>query len=398
MTYLDHAATTPLRASAREAWLAAALEVGNPSSLHAQGRRARAIVEDAREAIAAALGAEAAEVILTSGGTEADNLAIKGLHWGRCAQDGARRRLVVSAVEHHAVLDPARWLAARGEADLVELPVTAEGVVSAEALDQAITAQASTAQSSTAQTSLVSLMWANNEVGATQPIEAAVAAAAAHGVPVHADAVQAIPYVDVHFGQSGLAAMSVSAHKVGGPVGVGALVARRGLPLTPLTHGGGQQRSVRSGTLDAPGAAAFAAALADAVAERAQERHRLEGLRTRLVAGVSATVAGVTVTGPTDARHRLPGIVHCVIPGARAESVLFVLDAAGIAASSGSACTAGVVQSSHVAMAMGWSAEDAACTVRLSLGRTSTQRDVDAALAALPDAVARARAAGGRVD
>ncbi|SEJ23282.1 cysteine desulfurase family protein [Demequina mangrovi] len=390
MTYLDHAATTPLRASARDAWLAASEEVGNPSSLHAAGRRARAIVEDARESIAAALGADAPEVILTSGGTEADNLAVKGLHWGRVAEDPERRRLVVSAVEHHAVLDPARWLAAHEDADLVELPVDPAGRVETSALADAITAE----------TSLVSLMWANNEVGAVQPLGAAVDAAAALGVPVHTDAVQAVPYLDVHFHRSGVDAMTVSAHKLGGPVGVGALVARRGLPLAPVAHGGGQQRSVRSGTLDAPGAAAFAAALAETVEERAAERTRLEALRDRLVARVRAAaldaVPGATATGPRDPAQRLPGIVHLVIPEVRAEPLLFLLDAAGIAASSGSACTAGVVQSSHVAIAMGWSEDDAACTLRLSLGRTSTAEDVDALVAALPDAVARARAASAR--
>ncbi|MDN4474806.1 cysteine desulfurase family protein [Demequina sp. SYSU T00192] len=386
MTYLDHAATTPLRASAREAWLAASEEVGNPSSLHAAGRRARAIVEDARERIAAALGADAAEVILTSGGTEADNLAVMGIHRGRCAEDPSRRTLAVSAVEHHAVLDPARWLADRGEAELVEVPVDAAGTLDLAALAVAVGPA----------TSLVSVMWANNEAGTVQPLADVVEAARAQGVPVHADAVQAVPYLDVHLHRSGLDALTVSAHKVGGPVGVGALLARRGLPLVPVLHGGGQQRSVRSGTLDAPGAAAFAAALDDAVAERSAERARLERLRARLLDGVRAHVPEATVSGPADPAHRLPGIVHLVVPGARAESVLFLLDAAGIAASSGSACTAGVVQSSHVAMAMGWSADDAACTLRLSLGRTSTDEDVAAVLAALPDAVARARAAAGR--
>ncbi|WP_062515947.1 cysteine desulfurase family protein [Demequina gelatinilytica] len=386
MTYLDHAATTALRPAAREAWLAAAEETGNPSSLHAAGRRARAVVEDARERIAAALGADAPEVILTSGGTEADNLAIKGLHWGRVAEDGARRRLVVSEVEHHAVLDPARWLADRGDASLAELPVDPAGRVDTTVLADAITSE----------TSLVSVMWVNNEVGTVQPLAEVVAAASALGVPVHTDAVQAVAHLDVHLHRSGVDALTVSAHKVGGPVGVGALLARRGLPLVPLAHGGGQQRSVRSGTLDAPGAAAFAAALEDAVAERVAERARLEALRSRLVERLRAVAPEATVTGPRDPAHRAPGIVHLVIPGARAESVLFLLDAAGIAASSGSACTAGVVQSSHVAMAMGWSADDAACTLRLSLGRTSTAADADALVAALPDAIARAKAAASR--
>lgn len=383
MHYVDHAATAPLRDSAREAWLEAAGQLGNPSSLHAPGRRARAIVEDARERIAAALGAESAEVILTSGGTEADNLALKGLHWGRSAADPGAHRLIVSAVEHHAVLDAARWLHARGDAELIEIPVDRAAVIDLDALDTALDHEASA----------VSLMWANNEVGAVQPVRAAVELAAAHGVPVHSDAVQAIAHLDVDFASSGLAAMTVSGHKLGGPVGAGALIARRGLPLVPTAHGGGQQRQVRSGTLDAAGAAALAAALDDAVAERVAERVRLASLRERLVAGIREAVPHAEVTGPGDPALRLPGIVHAVIPGARAESVLFLLDAAGIAASSGSACTAGVVQSSHVVEAMGWSAADAACTLRLSLGRTSTEADVAAVLAALPDAVARASAA-----
>ncbi|MDN4484117.1 cysteine desulfurase family protein [Demequina lignilytica] len=385
MHYLDHAATAPLRDSARAAWIDAAGRLGNPSSLHAPGRAVRAIVEDARERIAAALGADPAEVVLTSGGTEADNLAVKGLHWGRSAADPAARRLIVSAVEHHAVLDSARWLASRGDAELIEIPVDARGVIDLDALDTALDHESSA----------VSIMWANNEVGTVQPVRAAVELASAHGVPVHSDAVQAIAHLDVDFRDSGLAALSVSAHKLGGPVGVGALLARRGLPLVPTAHGGGQQRQVRSGTLDAAGAAAFAAAVDDAMAERAAERARLEGLRERLLDGLRASVPGATVSGPDDAGRRLPGIVHAVIPGARAESVLFLLDAAGIAASSGSACTAGVVQASHVAEAMGWSAEDAACTLRLSMGRTTTAHDVDAVLTALPGAVERARAAAG---
>ncbi|MDN4490300.1 cysteine desulfurase family protein [Demequina sp. SYSU T00068] len=385
MHYLDHAATAPLRDSARAAWIDAAGRLGNPSSLHAPGRAARAIVEDARERIAAALGADPAEVVLTSGGTEADNLAVKGLHWGRSAADPAARRLIVSAVEHHAVLDAARWLASRGDAELIEIPVDAHGAIDLDALDTALDHESSA----------VSIMWANNEVGTVQPVRAAVELASAHGVPVHSDAVQAIAHLDVDFRDSGLAALSVSAHKLGGPVGVGALLARRGLPLVPTAHGGGQQRQVRSGTLDAAGAAAFAAALDDAVAERVAERDRLEGLRERLLDGLRAAVPGATVSGPDDAGRRLPGIVHAVIPGARAESVLFLLDAGGIAASSGSACTAGVVQASHVVEAMGWSAEDAACTLRLSMGRTTTADDVDAVLTALPGAVERARAATG---
>lgn len=379
MTYLDHAATTPLRASARDAWLAAVEHEGNPSSSHAPGRRARAIVEDARERIAAVMGAHPTEVILTSGATEADNLAIVGLHRARAA--AGRTRLVSTAIEHHAALDPARRLAARGEAKLTELAVDAHGIISdpaGEWLSEDV--------------SVVSVMWANNETGAVQPLEAVVEAATDHGVPVHSDAVQAVPYLPVRFAESGLTSMAVTAHKVGGPVGVGALLVRRDAMLEPLFHGGNQQR-VRSGTLDAPGAAAFAAALADAAAERASEADRLAGLQRDLVAWVES-LPGVRLTGPRPGPGRLPGIVSVVVEGARTESLLTVLDLSGIAVSGGSACAAGVHRTSHVLGAMGLAEGEAAGALRISMGRTTTTEDIAALRGALPDAIERARAAG----
>jgi len=389
--YLDHAATTPMRAVAREAWLAAADKGGNPSSLHASGRRARAVLEDARESIAGSLGAHPTEVIFTSGATEANNLAIKGSVWAAMAANPERNRLITTQVEHHAALDPGRWLAAGQQVSVVELPVDADARLRLDSLEQALSSHGLA-------TALVSVQWVNNEVGTVQPIAGVVALAADAGVAVHSDAAQALAYEDVRFGESGLATMAVSAHKVGGPVGVGALLARRGASLTPLTHGGGQGRKVRSGTLDAPGAAAFAAALAEAVSMRAAERERLGALAARLIAGVGASCARSVVSGPRVGtsrahRERAPHIVHFSFPGANADSLLFGLDSHGIDASQGSACTAGVVQASHVLLAMGRSEADATSTVRFSLGWSSTDADVDAVLAALPDAVERARRA-----
>ncbi|WP_084073901.1 cysteine desulfurase family protein [Demequina sp. NBRC 110052] len=379
MHYLDHAATSPLRPAAREAWLAAADAVGNPSALHGDGRRRRALVEDSRERIAAALGADAAEVILLSGGTEADNMALKGLWWGR----GGTGRIVTTSVEHHAALDPARWLVDREGAEVVERGVDAWGRVDVDEFAASLPGA-----------TLASAMWVNNEVGAIQPVRELAAAATAAGVPIHCDAVQAVGYENVDFAASGVTTMAVSAHKIGGPVGVGALLARRAAPLSPLLHGGGQERKVRSGTVDAAGAAAFAAALEDAVAARASERERIARLASRLVVGVRAAVPDAVVRGSEDgyAAH----IVHAVIPGASSEAMLMLFDAAGVAVSSGSACTAGVVERSHVLLAMGHTPEESRSAVRFSLGWSSTDADVDAALAAVPDAVARARAAGSR--
>ncbi|MDN4471805.1 cysteine desulfurase family protein [Demequina zhanjiangensis] len=376
MHYLDHAATSPLRPAARAAWLEAADAVGNPSSLHGDGRRRRAIVEEARERIAAALGADPAEVILLSGGTEADNLGVKGLWWGR-----GGGRIVTTAVEHHAVLDPARWLAQTADATVHESPVSPNGSVDVDAFRTALPGAA-----------LASAMWVNNEVGAIQPIAELAAAAKEAGVPMHCDAVQAVGHLEVDFHESGLTTMAVSAHKLGGPVGVGALIARRDAPLSPLLHGGGQERKVRSGTVDAAGAAAFASALEEAVRTRQGEAARIAALAARLADGIRAAIPDAVVRGARDGYA--PHIVHAVVPGASSEAMLMLMDASGVAVSSGSACTAGVVERSHVLQAMGHSAEESRSAVRFSLGWSSTDADVDAALAALPDAVSRARAAG----
>ncbi|MBB5471700.1 cysteine desulfurase [Cellulomonas hominis] len=385
--YLDHAATTPVLPEAAAVLAEHLSRTGNPSSLHASGRAARRVVEESRERVAAALGARPSEVLLTGGGTEADNLAIKGLFWARTAQDPARRRVLVSAVEHHAVLDPAFWLAEHAGAEIVLLPVDDEGRVRLDVLRDELAAHAGT-------TALVSVMWANNEVGTLQPLAEVVSLARARGVPVHADAVQAVGQVPVDFAASGLDALTVTGHKVGGPVGVGALLARRDLPLVPVLHGGGQERGVRSGSLDVPAIAAFAVAVERAVEAREETARRLGGLRDALVAGVRAAVPGAVLRGPADPADRLPANAHFTFPGCEGDSLLYLLDSAGVECSTGSACQAGVPQPSHVLLAMGLDESDARGALRFSLGWPSTDEDVAALLAALPGVVERARAAG----
>jgi cysteine desulfurase len=385
--YLDHAATTPMLPEAARVLAEQLARTGNPSSLHASGRAARRVVEEARERLAAALGARPSEVVWTSGGTEADNLAIKGMFWSRRNQDGRRRRLLVSAVEHHAVLDPAFWMAEHAGAELVLLPVDGEGMVDADALRTELERNGD-------QVALISVMWANNEVGTLQPLDDVVALARRHGVPVHADAVQAIGQVPVDFAASGLDAMTVSGHKVGGPGGTGALLARRGLDLTPVLHGGGQERGVRSGTLDAALLASFGLAVEHAVAGRDDLAARVGTLRDSLVAGVEAVVPEAVLRGPRDASRRLPANAHFTFPGCEGDSLLYLLDSAGIEASTGSACQAGVPRPSHVLLAMGVDEVAARGALRFSLGHPSTAADVDALLAALPGVVERARAAG----
>ncbi|NAZ77580.1 aminotransferase class V-fold PLP-dependent enzyme, partial [Kineococcus sp. T13] len=390
--YLDHASTTPLRPEALDALVAASTGgAGNPSSLHSAGRRARAAVEESREALAAALGARPSEVVWTSGGTEGDNLALTGLYRARREADPRRRRLLVGAAEHHAVLDCAQWLAAREGAQLELLPVDAAGRTDLAALEAALAARAD-------EVALVSLMWANNEVGTLQPVAAAAALAHAAGVPLHTDAVQAVGHVPVDFAASGADLLSLSAHKFGGPVGSGALLVRRGTALVPLQHGGGQELGVRSGTLDAAGATATAAALRAAVAGLPQEAQRLAALRDRLLAGLCERVPGTRVRGaapgPDPLAGRLPGNAHVTVEGCQGDSLTYLLDAAGVECSTGSACQAGVPQPSHVLLAMGLGEEEAAGALRFSLGWSSTGADVDAALAAVGPAVERARRAG----
>ena len=385
--YLDHAATTPMVPAALEAMTAHLATAANPSSLHASGRRARRVVEESRETIARALGCRPGEVVLTSGGTEADNLAVKGIYWSRRAADPRRVRILTTSVEHHAVLDPLDWLAEHHGAEVELLPVDADGRLDLAALRASI-------ERDPAGVALVSVMWANNEVGTRQPVTDVVALAAEHAIPVHTDAVQALGVLPVDFAASGVDAMTVTGHKVGGPHGAGALVVRREVGVVPLVHGGGQERDIRSGTLDAPAIAGFAAAVELAVARQAEHAARMAGLRERLVAGVREVVPDAVLNGPgPDAweAERLPGNVHLSFPGCEGDSLLMLLDARGIECSTGSACSAGVPQASHVLLAMGREDAAARSSLRFSLGHTSTEDDVAAVVEAIGPCVERAR-------
>ena len=362
---------------------------GNASSLHATGRCARRVVEESRETIAQALNARPSEVIFTSGGTEADNLAVKGLFWARRAADPRRTRVLASAIEHHAVLDCVEWLEAHEGAAATWLDVDAFGRVQPETVRAAI-------EQDPESVALVSVMWANNEVGTVQPIEQIVAIAHQYGIPVHTDAVQAVGQLPVDFAASGVDALSITGHKLGGPLGVGALVAVRDLPLAPVLHGGGQEREIRSGTLDTPAIAGFAAAVRQAIDSRDELAARLAGLRDDLVERVRAAVPDAMLNGDPrlELDARLPGNAHFSFPGCEGDALLMLLDARGVECSTGSACTAGVARPSHVLLAMGAGEELARATLRFTLGHPSTESDVDALLAVLPPAVERARRAG----
>lgn len=382
--YLDHAATTPMHPAAIAAMTDVLATVGNASSLHTAGRAARRRMEEAREELAALLGARPSEVIFTAGGTESDNLAVKGIYWARRDADARRRRIVTSPVEHHAVLDAVTWLVEHEGAEVTWLPVDRTGAVAPAALRDALESHDDVA--------LVTVMWANNEVGTIMPIADLAAVAAEFDVPMHSDAIQAVGQVPVHFAASGLSAMSIAAHKFGGPTGVGALVLRRDTACVPLLHGGGQERDVRSGTPDVAGAVAMAAAARVAVEGLDTYRARVSELRDRLVAGVRAAIADVDLNGPAG-DDRLPGNTHFTFRGCEGDALLMLLDAKGVECSTGSACTAGVAQPSHVLLAMGADAASARGSLRLSLGHNSTDDDVDAALEVLPAAVDRARQA-----
>jgi cysteine desulfurase len=392
MAYLDHAATTPMLPEAADTMAALLRQVGNASSLHAAGRRARRIAEESRESVAAALGARPSEVVFTSGGTESDNLAIKGIYWARRASDPRRRRLLVSAVEHHAVLDSAQWLVAAEGATVTWLPVDDAGRVTPDALRAAIADNPD-------DVALVSVMWANNEVGTVQPVAELAQVATEHGIPLHTDAVQAVGQLPVDFTASGVAALTVTGHKLGGPIGIGALLLGRDVECTPVLHGGGQERDVRSGTLDVPATAAFATALTVAVAQRPGRSARVAQLRDDLVRRVRDVVPDAVLNGDPTLRveSRLPGNAHFSFPGCEGDALLMLLDARDIECSTGSACSAGVARPSHVLLAMGHDEARARSSLRFSLGHTSTAADVDALAAAIGPVVERARLAAGVV-
>ena len=401
--YLDHAATTPMLPEAISAYADALSMVGNPSSIHSQGQNAKRMLEEARERVAESLGADPIEIVFTSGGTESVNLAIKGLFWARNAEAASagqgnagqgnagpghlgvgpvRRRILVPRGEHHATIDAALWLEQHEGAVIDWIPLDSVGRVSLPALASALSNSGSGAQDDVA---LITVLSANNEVGTIQPLDEIVALASAHGVPVHADAVSAYGHLPIDFASSGLAALSVSAHKIGGPFGIGALVLSRTAAVVPLIHGGGQQRSVRSGTQDAPAAISFGAA--------ASHPHPdLRPLRDRIIAGVLERVPSAVLRG--DAVDRLPNNAHFTFPGCEGDSLLFLLDTAGVSVSTGSACQAGIPEVSHVLVAMGLDEGEARGALRITVGHTTTEADVDVFLDALPAAVERATRAG----
>ncbi|MGY4904453.1 cysteine desulfurase family protein [Streptomyces sp. 900116325] len=387
MAYLDHAATTPMLPEAIAAMTAQLAVTGNASSLHAAGRRARRTVEESRETLADALGARPSEVVFTSGGTEADNLAVKGLYWARRDADPRRTRVLAGPVEHHAVLDAVDWLAEHEGAIVEYLPVDSYGRVHPDALREAI-------ERNPDDVAMVTVMWANNEIGTIMPVRELAAVAGEFDVPMHSDAVQAFGQVEVDFARSGLAAMTVSAHKIGGPFGIGALLLGRAHTPVPVLHGGGQERHVRSGTLDVPAIAAFAVAGRLAAYGREEFSREIGGLRDQLVTAVLAAVPDAILGGDPAPGGRLPANAHFTFPGCEGDSLLLLLDAQGIECSTGSACTAGIAQPSHVLLATGTDPDLARGTLRFSLGHTSTKQDVEDVARAIGPAVERARTAG----
>lgn len=389
--YLDHAATTAVLPEVAETYAEHLRRLGNPSSLHGAGRDARRVVEESRESIASDLGVRPSEVIFTSGGTESDNMAIKGT-WLRAHEDGTGRNLlVVSAIEHHAVLDSVEHLVTEHDAEVAWLEPDPDGRIDPEGLRQTLAQRAEDA-------ALVSVMWANNETGVVQPVAELAQIAGEHGVPFHTDAVQALGQVPLPLGEVGADLVSLTGHKIGGPPGVGLLIAGRDQNPVPLSHGGGQERQIRSGTLDTPGIAALAVAVRHAVADQELHAKTMIELRDRLIEGAIALDPTIQVSGfwePGDGIRRLAANAHLRVPGCDGDSLLYLLDAAGVQCSTGSACQAGVPRPSHVLLAMGIDELDARGSLRLTLGRTSTDEDVDAFLAALPAAIERARRARG---
>ena len=371
--YLDHAATTPMFDVAIAAMNTSLRKLGNPSSLHTKGRSTRKDVEDAREKIAKAVGCLASEVIFTGSGTEADNAAVKGLFW-----HSDKKVILVSSIEHHAVLDPAHWLAEHEGAELIEIPVNTNGVIDLEFVQQTVAKRGS-------EIALISVMHSNNETGVIQPIADVVSIAG--DIPVHCDAVQSFTKVPFSFKELGLFAMTISGHKVGGPLGIGALILRRAVEIPALLHGGGQERDIRSGTLNAPSIVAFAAA----VEAHLYDAKKVAELRDAFEAGVMATRPDAVINGKHS--DRLPGISNITFPGTQSDSLLLLMDSEKVSCSTGAACTAGVHRPSHVLMAMGLSDVVSQSSLRFSFGTTNTQDDVDYALSVLPTVIERGLAA-----
>lgn len=371
--YLDHAATTPMFDVAIDAMSASLRKLGNPSSLHTEGRSTRKDVEDAREKLARSLDSLASEIIFTGSGTEADNAAIKGLFW-----HSDKKVILVSSIEHHAVLDPAHWLVEHEGAELIEIPVNPDGVIDLEFLEAIVKERGS-------EISLISVMHSNNETGVIQPIREIVTIAGE--IPVHCDAVQSFTKVPLSFKELGLFAMTISGHKVGGPLGIGALILRRAVEIPALLHGGGQEREIRSGTLNAPSIVALAAA----VEAKLYDAEKVRALRDAFEAGVIATRPDAVINGKN--AERLPGISNITFPGTQSDSLLLLMDSEKVSCSTGAACTAGVHRPSHVLMAMGLTDVVSQSSLRFSFGASNTQADVDYALSVLPRVIERGLAA-----
>lgn len=381
--YLDNAATTAMLPEALEVMYRESASVGNASSLHGAGRRARRVVEESREKLAAAVGAKPQEIIFTASGTEANNLAVKGLYW----RAGASKKAIVSTpIEHHAILDPLEWLEREQSVTLHMAEVDSHGTTKVDSIAQLLSEYQK-------EISFVTVMHSNNEVGALQPVAEIAAISREYEIPMHTDAVQSFGKVPLDFGKLGVSALTISGHKIGGPLGVAALVAKKDLELTPLLHGGGQERDVRSGTLHTPAIAAFATA-----AELSQQRlqinaDRIRSMRARLINGVTAAVEDVKVNG---GENTLPGIAHFTFAGAEGDALLLLLDAQGVQCSTGSACSAGIAQPSHVLIAMGMAPKIARSSIRFSIGTTTSEKDIDKAISVISEVVSRARAAGVR--
>lgn len=371
--YLDHAATTPMFDAAIDAMNTALRKLGNPSSLHTEGRSTRKDVEDAREKLAKAIGCQASEVIFTGSGTEANNAAVKGLYW-----HSDKKVILISSIEHHAVMDPAHWLAEHEGAEIVEIPVTASGVIDTDFLKAVIEKRRS-------EIALISVMHSNNETGVIQPIADVVKIAG--DIPVHCDAVQSFTKIPLSFKELGLFAMTISGHKVGGPLGIGALILRRAVEIPPLLHGGGQERDIRSGTLNAPSIVALAAA----VEADLYDAKKVESLRDSFEAGVTALRPDAVINGK--GAPRLPGISNITFPGTQSDSLLLLMDSEKVSCSTGAACTAGVHRPSHVLMAMGLTDVVSQSSLRFSFGATNTAADVEFALSVLPTVIERGLAA-----
>lgn len=383
--YLDHAATSPIRQSVLDLYVATLSEVGNPASVHSFGQRSRQILEQAREDIAKAIECDRNEVIFTSGGTESDNLAIKGLFWRTNSLDTSRNVIVSAAAEHHAVVDAINWLVDSQNAELYLIPSDDQGALDLTALEKFL-------EHNFSRVAFVSVMWANNEIGVIHPIGKITDIASRYQIPVHSDAIAALGHIPISFKDSGLAAMTITGHKLGGPVGSGALILKRSQLLTPVNHGGGQERNLRSGTPDAASAAALALTVTEAVLEQEQLAITHRQMAIKLVAGVREVAMDVIVTA--ERSPRLPNNVHFRFPGCLGDSLLFLLDVEGVSISTGSACTAGVSGPSHVVLSLGADSDEAMGTLRITLGHTTTDEDVAAFLKAFPKAYGGAKKAG----